>query len=127
MFMRYVHTEDDPVRAAAEAVTSRRQGLIGAAFPAAATKSARLPIVAAETTVKSTPDGDKPPGFDDGNYTSLTKLGNYRPFRHRRGPNRAVPPRTRRTADDAEEIAMSDSLGSDQVAEVPRESAHRRC
>ena len=29
MFMRYVHTEDNPVRAAADAVTLRRQTLIG--------------------------------------------------------------------------------------------------
>jgi hypothetical protein len=29
MFMRYVHTEDDPVRAAADAVALRRQTLIG--------------------------------------------------------------------------------------------------
>ena len=40
MFMRYVHTEDDPVRAAADAVAFRRQGLIGGAVAAAATKSA---------------------------------------------------------------------------------------
>ena len=30
MFMRYVHTEDDPVRKAAELVASRRQAIIGA-------------------------------------------------------------------------------------------------
>src|SRR6266446_9919140 len=29
MFMRYVHTEDDPIRAAAETVALRRQILIG--------------------------------------------------------------------------------------------------
>ena len=29
MFMRYVHTEDNPVRAAADAVALRRQSLIG--------------------------------------------------------------------------------------------------
>ena len=28
MFMRYVHTEDDPVRAAAKAVTQRRQSRV---------------------------------------------------------------------------------------------------
>ena len=38
MFMRYVHTEDDPVRAAADAVAFRRQGLIGDAVAAAATE-----------------------------------------------------------------------------------------
>ena len=31
MFMRYVHTEDDPIRAAAEAVAKRPQALIGGA------------------------------------------------------------------------------------------------
>lgn len=33
MFMRYVHTEDDPVRKAAELVASRRQAIIGAQRP----------------------------------------------------------------------------------------------
>jgi integrase len=105
MFMRYVHTEDDPVRAAADAVAFRRQGLIGGAVAAAATKSAPAPIIAPETVAELTAEADKPLGFDDGNYRSRTKLGNYRPFRHRRGPNRAVPPGTKRTADEAKEAA----------------------
>ena len=29
MFMRYVHTEDDPVRKAAELVASRRKSVVG--------------------------------------------------------------------------------------------------
>jgi len=102
--MRYVHTEDDPVRAAAEAVAFRRQGLIGVAA-AAATKSAPAPIIAPGRVAELTAEADKPLGFDDGNYKSRTKLGNYRPFRHRRGPNRAVPPDTKRTADEAKETA----------------------
>ena len=105
MFMRYVHTEDDPVRAAADAVAFRRQGLIGVAEAAAAMKSAPPPIIAPETVAELTPEADKPLGFDDGNYRSRTKLGNYRPFRHRRGPNRAVPSGTRRTGDEAKEAA----------------------
>jgi hypothetical protein len=36
----------------------------------------------------------RPAGFDDGRYSSNTKLRNYRPFRHRSGANRAVPPGT---------------------------------
>ena len=36
-------------------------------------------------------------GFDDRQYNSTMKLGNYRPFRHRSGINRAVPPGTKRT------------------------------
>ena len=105
MFMRYVHTEDDLVRAAADVVAFRRQGLIGGAVAAAATMSAPAPIIAPETVAESTAEADKPLGFDDGNYRSRTKLGNYRPFRHRCGPNRAVPPGTRRTADEAKEAA----------------------
>jgi hypothetical protein len=105
MFMRYVHTEDDPVRAAADAVAVRRQGLIGGAVAAAATKSAPAPIIAPETVAGSRAEGNKPLGFDDGIYNSRIRLGNYRPFRHRRGPNRAVPPGTKRTVDEAQDAA----------------------
>lgn len=93
MFMRYVHTEDDPIRAAAEAVTQRRQSLVGGAVlpppapPAPTPAAAQLPI-APETLHEPSA---RPLGFEDGNYTSRTKLGNYRPFRHRKGDNRAAP------------------------------------
>jgi integrase len=97
MFMRYVHTEDDPVRAAAEAVAFRRQGLIGI-VAAAETNSTPASIVAPETVAELAAEVDKPLGLEDGNYKSRTKLGNYRPFRHRRGPNRAVPVGTKRNA-----------------------------
>jgi integrase len=107
MFMRYVHTEDDPVRAAADAVAFRRQGLIGGAMAIAAAKSTPAPIIAPETVAESTANGDKPLGFDDGNYRSRTRLGNNRPFRHRRGPNRAVPLDTKRTANEAKEAAAA--------------------
>jgi integrase len=106
MFMRYVHTEDDPVRAAADAVASRRRRLIGGAVAGTATTSARVPIIAPDTTTESRAEGDKPLGFEDGNYRSRTKLGNYRPFRHRKGPNRAVPLGTKRTADESKEWLM---------------------
>jgi integrase len=104
MFMRYVHIEDAPVRAAAETVALRRQSLISSAMATTASETAPASVLAPETAVKARAEGDKPLGFDDGNYSSLTKLGNYRPFRHRRGPNRAVPPGTRRAADGREEI-----------------------
>jgi hypothetical protein len=103
MFMRYVHTEDDPVRAAANAVAFRRQGLIGGATATAAAKPALAPIIAPETVAALTAEPGKPLGFDDGNYRSRTKLGNYRPFRHRRGPNRAVPLGTKWNANEAKE------------------------
>ena len=107
MFMRYVHTEDDPVRAAADAVAFRRQGLIGGGVATVAAKSASAPIIAPETAAESTAEGDKPLGLEDANYRSRTKLGNYRPFRHRRGLNRAVPPGTKRVAVEAKEAAVA--------------------
>jgi hypothetical protein len=70
-------------------------------------ESAPAPIIAPETVAESTAKGDKPPGFEDGNYRSRTRLGNYRPFRHRRGPNRAVPLDTKRTANEAKEAAAA--------------------
>lgn len=96
MFMRYVHTEDDPIRAAAEAVTQRRQSLVGGAVlpPPAPPVPTPAPGTLHEPSAGPL---EKPLGFEDGNYTSRTKLGNYRPFRHRKGDNRAVPPGTKHT------------------------------
>ena len=102
MFMKYVHTEDDPVRAAAEAVNQRRQALLGghsASPPPTPTRApvVEVPSVAPEVEVIEpvlTATG-KPLGYEDGQYGSRTKLGNYRPFRHRSGDNRAVPPGTK--------------------------------
>jgi integrase len=100
MFMRYVHTEDDPVKAAADAVALRRQALVGGVMPAPAPEPALIlapPSVAPdENATPKVASGEKPLGFDDCNYASRTKLGNYRPFRHRGGTNRAVPPGTKR-------------------------------
>lgn len=76
MFMRYVHAEDDPIRAAAEKVASLRQDTIGSNVPAAPAASA----------------APADPG-DTG-----TSLGNYRPFRHRKVESRAVPPGTKRAS-----------------------------
>jgi len=73
MFMSYVHTEDDPVRAAAEKVASMRQSTIDshgiAALPASV--------------------------VTEGGQTRTSK-GNYRPFRHRKIKDRATPPGTKR-------------------------------
>jgi integrase len=97
MFMRYVHNEDDPIRAAAETVAQRRQTLIEAVSPqisSPGSKAAGLsptPLASpSEVTIS------KPPILDDGQYTSRAKLGNYQPFRHRAGHNRAIPPGTTR-------------------------------
>jgi hypothetical protein len=91
MFIRYAHTEDDPVRAAADAVAFQRQALIGGAVTTADTTSAPAPIIEPETATGAGAEADEPLGFEDGNYRSRTKLGDYRPFRHRRGPNRTLP------------------------------------
>ncbi|AXC49752.1 DUF4102 domain-containing protein [Paracoccus suum] len=100
MFMRYVHTEDEPVRAAAEAVTRRRMNVIGVEHqpPAPPPPAMEPPPVA--PVVESAPaipgsDG-KPLGFEDGKYASRTRVGNYRPFRHRSGENRTLPPGSKR-------------------------------
>lgn len=108
MFMRYVHTEDDPVRAAAEAVAQRRMNLIGGNQPVAAPVSPppELPIIAprpASLAVNLGPDG-KPLGFEDGKYESRTRLGNYRPYRHRKGENRTVPPGSKRADQEVSHV-----------------------
>jgi integrase len=103
MFMRYVHVEDDPVRAAAEAVTHRRMGIIGVEMPAPASPPPKAAPPSIEPAAPPVPPElgatGKPLGFEDGNYSSRTRLGNYRPFRHRSGENRAVPPGSKRTDD----------------------------
>ncbi|MDH1270580.1 site-specific integrase [Rhizobium pusense] len=99
MFMRYIHNEDDPVRIAADAVAARRRIVVGGQVGNVEAPPAEIDIVAldhegspsAETSAPDTP----PAGFEDGKYSSRTKTGNYRPFRHRSGSNRAVPPGTR--------------------------------
>lgn len=96
MFMRYVHIEDDPVRAAAEAVTQHRMNVIGADRQPPAPPPPVLEPPSVAPSVEPVPvelglEG-KPLGFEDGKYVSRTRVGNYRPFRHRSGANRTVPP-----------------------------------
>ncbi|MGK4923730.1 tyrosine-type recombinase/integrase [Bordetella hinzii] len=79
-FMSYVHTEDDPVRQAAEKVANLRRDAIDSRMPAAPA----APSGAADVSS----DGAK----------TRTSLGNYRPYRHRKSPKRAVPPGTKRAA-----------------------------
>lgn len=104
MFMRYVHTEDDPIRAAAETVANRRRGVVGgAALPVAS--AADIPAATASVppvhaAAPSTPG--RLLGLEDVAYTSKTKLGNYRPYRKRMGENRAAPPKPTSGADLAE-------------------------
>ncbi|WP_442593396.1 tyrosine-type recombinase/integrase [Parapusillimonas sp. JC17] len=90
MFMTYVHTEDDPIRQAAEKVANLRQGVIDRCAPATQTTAeASAPVVT------------------DASKTG-TSQGNYRPYRHRKSPTRAVPPGTKRAAEsDAQPTGRS--------------------
>ncbi|MES0151574.1 hypothetical protein NKJ95_31070 [Mesorhizobium sp. M0012] len=88
MFMRYVHTDDDPIRAAADAVAQRRLTLIGGAPAVPAPTLIPEPIIAPPTIAPKPADAltqaadQKPLGLVDGKYSSRTKLGNLQ----------AVPP-----------------------------------
>ncbi len=103
--MRYIHNEDDPVRSAADVVAARRRSVV---TPNAPTVDAQEPeVIEGTPTVAPEPVGEPslscpPAGLEDGKYKSRTKVGNYRPFRHRKGDNRTVPPGTRREAVSAE-------------------------
>ncbi len=95
MFMRYVHSEDDPIRSAADVVALRRKSVI-AAVPIVETTAAAGPeqAIVGRAPMAQGRERIKPLGFNDGKYASRTKLGNYRPFRHRKGENRSDPPGT---------------------------------
>jgi hypothetical protein len=81
MFMRYVHLEDDPVREAADKVASRRREIIGNAGAVHALSEV----------------------MEDQTGKTRTSLGNYRPFRHRKGEARAMPPGSKRARTTDEE------------------------
>lgn len=105
MFMRYVHAEDDPIRAAAEAVSARRRSLVGGVAPPpppTPEPSPAPPQLLPERAAQAL--SDPPIGLMDGAYTSRTKLGNYRPYRKRSGPNRAAPPKTEQTGKDTRHV-----------------------
>ncbi|SAK82062.1 tyrosine-type recombinase/integrase [Caballeronia ptereochthonis] len=87
MFMRYVHAEDDPIRAAAEKVANLRRDTI----------DSRAPMVPVASPAANT-------GGTDCNKT-LTSRGNYRPYRHRKENSRAVPPGSKRDLISEEEAA----------------------
>ena len=82
MFMRYVHTEDDPVRAAAELVANRRKAVVES-----------RPIA---------PNDVPEPVADKSGGTPA-----YQAFRHHKGKNRPTPPGSKRTASTLTESAAS--------------------
>jgi integrase len=93
MFMRYVHSEDDPIRSAADVVALRRKSVI-AAVPIVEAAAGPEQAIVGRAPMAQGRERIKPLGFNDGKYASRTKLGNYRPFRHRKGENRSDPPGT---------------------------------
>lgn len=86
MFMTYVHTEDDPVRAAADKVANLRRDTIDSRTPAALAEPPPALVIA---------DGEK----------TRTSQGNYRPYRHRKENKRTVPPGSKRTGSASGEVA----------------------
>ena len=94
-FMRYVHTEDDQVRAAAEIVASRRRLVLSDDRPNSQPEY-KMTATIQPTNLLNTPAA-KPPGRDEGRYGANTKLGNYRPFRRRSGKNRRASPASKHT------------------------------
>lgn len=80
MFMRYVHIEDDPVRAAAELVANRRKAIV-------------------ESRPIAPNDAPEPVAGTSGATPA------YQPFRHRRGKNRPIPPGSKRATSASTESA----------------------
>lgn len=96
MFMRYVHNEEDPIRMAADAVAARRRTVVAGKAEAVEDASAETEVAEAAAEPLEAASLVSPTlGLKDGKYASRTEAGNYRPFRHRKGDNRAVPPGTR--------------------------------
>lgn len=94
MFMRYVHTEDDPIRQAAETVASRRRIVVQGAVPTTEgcpdKKSPEDPATAAAAVAPRAAKAIVDRG------SASTGLGNYRPYRNRKGENRPAPPKPAR-------------------------------
>ena len=91
MFMRYVHTEDDPIRQAAETVASRRRIVVqGTASTADGDHNGKPPEDPAAAATAAAPRAIQT--IVDRRSAS-TGLGNYRPYRNRKGENRPAPPK----------------------------------
>ena len=102
MFMRYVHTEDDPIRQAAETVASRRRIVVQGTAPLAeGGLDEKRPEDPATTAAAVAPRAIK--AIVDRRSAS-TELGNYRPYRNRKGENRPAPPKSARQTREIEEV-----------------------
>ncbi len=103
MFMRYVHTEDDPIRAAAETVAARRRNVVGGApMPEESVEELTdVSISTPITTAPTPPAGSRAPTRPG---PTKTAMGNYRPYRARRDENRAAPQKPARRVAVSEEV-----------------------
>lgn len=103
MFMRYVHTEDDPIRAAAETVAARRRSVVAGA-PVTEPPSEEVADASAVTPITIAPS--RPAGPRDPARAGSTKtaMGNYRPYRGRRDEDRSAPPKSAARATANEEV-----------------------
>lgn len=103
MFMRYVHTEDDPIRAAAETVAARRKKVVGGApdLEAATQEGVSDATVSPITIAPSGPAGPRSPVHPG---PTKTAMGNYRPYRGRRDENRSAPTKPAERVDINEQV-----------------------
>jgi integrase len=90
-FMRYVHTEDDPVRAAAETVASRRKTILQGVIRSGGTGTELNSTASAPASA---------PVIDHGCQTSHAYIADHRPSSRRSRANRASAPRRRQGATD---------------------------
>ncbi len=91
MFMRYVHTEDDPIREAAETVASLRRKVIqGATSTSDGNLAERLLAAPATAAAATAPRAIK---TIVNRREASTGGGNYLPYRNRKGENRPAPPK----------------------------------
>ncbi len=103
MFMRYVHTEDDPIRAAAETVAARR-GASSRAHRSQGPAIEEVAALAAVSPVAITPHGSAGRRAPVRPGPTKTAMGNYRPYRDRRDESRAAPPKSFARNANVEEV-----------------------
>ncbi|HEY5239261.1 MAG TPA: site-specific integrase [Rhizomicrobium sp.] len=97
MFMRYVHTEDEPVRAAAETIANRRLRLTSASIDH---HSPGEPPIRLSATTSAVPEAKV-----SSCAASRSAVGSYRPFRHRKGENRNLPPGSKRLLPEVDDAS----------------------
>ena len=95
MFMRYVHTEDDPIRAAAETVAARRKSVV-TGTPDAEQTAGEVADVSAVKPIEIAPSRPAVPLAPGRPGATKTGMGNYRPYRGRRDESRSAPPKASR-------------------------------